>query len=255
LLHVDERSEPFFTGTQFCDNRDVCVSRLVDCGGPGKLLRVDITLTQLFRVPQKRSRQTGNIAKSPLKQRKYIDKELQHWCLQRWKTLAMGDGETGFFAILADEWPVTELQRSMIVEFINEIKHTQSLFEALGKTCHLGSSVIEQFVEEIVDFAISEPAKRPPTPPEVTSTNVTTNTTGTPSLRWLPEQQFTPIMTPGTGRAWSGATISGERATGVLECYGKMEEVRARIREIEERSRSVRSRGSTRRGWGRFSHL
>jgi len=59
LLNVDERLEPFSTGTQFCDNCDVCVSRLVDCGGPGKLLGVDISLTQLFRVPQKRSRQTG----------------------------------------------------------------------------------------------------------------------------------------------------------------------------------------------------
>jgi hypothetical protein len=255
LLDGDERSEPFSTGTQFCDNCDVCVSRLVDCGGPGKLLGVDISLTQPFRVPQKRSRQTGNIAKSTLKQREYIDKKLQHWCLQRWKTLAMGDGEQRFFAILADEWPVSELQRSKIVEFINEIKDRQSLFEALGKTCHLGSSVIEQFVEEIVDIAISESAKRPPTPPEVTSTNGTTNTTGTPSLRWLPEHQFTPIMTPGTGRARSGATISGQRTTGVLDCYGKLEEVRARIREIEERSRSVRSRGSIGRGRGRFSHL
>jgi hypothetical protein len=38
LLDADERPEPFSTGTQFCDNCDVCVSRLVDCGGPGKLL-------------------------------------------------------------------------------------------------------------------------------------------------------------------------------------------------------------------------
>ena len=50
LLDADERSEPFSTGTPFCDNCDVCVSRLVDCGGPGKLLGVDISLTQPFRV-------------------------------------------------------------------------------------------------------------------------------------------------------------------------------------------------------------
>jgi len=53
LLDAEARSEPFSTGTQFCDNCDVCVSRLVDCGGPGKLLGVDISLTQPFRVPQK----------------------------------------------------------------------------------------------------------------------------------------------------------------------------------------------------------
>jgi len=51
----------------------------------------------------------------------------------------MGDGEQRFFAIFADQWPVTEPQRSKIVEFINEIKDRQSLFEVLGKTCHLGS--------------------------------------------------------------------------------------------------------------------
>jgi len=167
----------------------------------------------------------------------------------------MGDGEQRVFAVLADEWPVTELQRSEIVEFINEITDRQSRFEALGKTCHLGSSVTEQFVEEIVDFAISESAKHPPTPPEVTSTNGTTNTTGTPSLRWLPAHQITPIMTPGTGRAWSGTTISGQRTNGVLDCYGKLEEVRARIQEMEERSRSVGSRGSTRCGRRHFFHL
>jgi hypothetical protein len=167
----------------------------------------------------------------------------------------MGNSEQHFFAILADEWPVTELQRSKTVEFINEIKDRQSLFEVLGKTCHLGSSVMEQFMEEIVDFAILESAKRPPTPPEVTSTNSTTNTTGTASPRWLPEHQFTPIMTPRTGTARSGATISGQRTMGVLDCYGKLEEVRAQIWEIEERSRSVRSRGSTRCERGCFSHL
>jgi len=167
----------------------------------------------------------------------------------------MGDSKQHFFAILTDELAVTELQQSKIVEFINEIEDRQSLFEALGIMCHLGSSVIEQFVEEIVDFVISESVKRPPTPPEVTSTNSTTNTTGTPSLRWLPEHKFTPIMMPGTGRAWSGTTISGQRTTGVLDCYGKLEEVRERIREIEERSRSIRSRGSTGRGHGCFFHL
>jgi len=82
-------------------------------------------------------------------------------------------------------------------------------------------------VEQIVDFAISESAKRPPTPPEATSTNGTTNTTGTPSLRWLPEHQFTAIMPRGKGRARSGATISGERTTGVLDCYSKLGEVHA----------------------------
>jgi len=255
LLDADERSEPFSTGIQFCDNRDVRDSRLVDCGGPGKFLGVDISSFQPFRVPQTRSRQTGNIAKSTLKLREYIDKKLQHWCLQRWKTLAMGDSEQRFFAILADEWLVTELQWSKIVEFINEIKDRQLLFEALGKMCHLGSSVIEQYVEEIVDFTISDSAKSPPTPPEVNSTNGTTNTTGIQSQRWLPEHQFTPIMMPGTGRARGGATISGQRTTGILDCYGKLEEVMAQIREIEERARSIRSRGSTRRGRGRFSHL
>jgi len=75
LLNADERSEPFCTGTQFCNNCDVCVSRLVDCRGPGKLLKVEISLTQPFRVPPKRSRQTGNIAKSTLKEREYIDKK------------------------------------------------------------------------------------------------------------------------------------------------------------------------------------
>jgi len=167
----------------------------------------------------------------------------------------MGNIEPGFFAILADEWPVSKLQRSKIVEFINEIKDRQSLFEVLGKMCPLGSSVIQQFVEEIVNFAISESAKRPPTPPAVTSTNGTTNPTETPSLRWLPEHQFTPIMTPGMGRTQSGATISGQRTTGVLNCYGKLEEVQAQIREIEERSHSVRSHSSTGCRWGRFSQL
>ncbi|KAF8241247.1 hypothetical protein K440DRAFT_646187 [Wilcoxina mikolae CBS 423.85] len=114
---------------------------------------------------------------------------------------------------------------------------------------------MEQLVEEIVDFTISESAKGPPISPEVTSTNGTTNTTGTPSLRWPPEHQFTSIMTPGIGRARSGATISAQTTTWVLDCYGKLEEVRARIREIEERSRSVRSSGSTVCGRGRLSHL
>ena len=157
----------------------------------------------------------------------------------------MGDAEKHFFAILPHEWPVSKLQRSKIVEFINQIKNRQSLFEALGKTCHLESSVIEHLVEEIVDFTISESAKHPPILPEVTSTNGTTNTTGTPSLQWLPEYQCTPIMTPGTGRAQSGATISGQRTTGILDCYGKLEEVRAWIWEIEERPCSVRRCGST----------
>jgi len=141
------------------------------------------------------------------------------------------------------------------VELINGIKDRQSLFEALRKTCHYGSSAIEQLVEEIVNFAISESAKCPPTPHEVTSTNGTTNTTETPSLQWLSEHQFTPIMLPGTGIARSGATISGQRTMGVLDCYGKLEEVRAQIQEIEERSRSVRSRSSTGRRRGRSSHV
>jgi hypothetical protein len=141
------------------------------------------------------------------------------------------------------------------VEFINEIEDRQSLFDALGETCHHGSSVMEQLVEEIVDFAISESAKCPPTPSEVTSTNGTTNTTGTPSLRWLPEYQCTPIMMPGTGRAQSGANISGQRTTGVLDCYRKLEEVRAQKREIEDRSHSVRSCGLTGCRQGHFSHF
>jgi len=57
-----------------------------------------------------------------LKQTENIDKKLQHWFLQLWMTLAMGNSEQRFFAILADEWPVTKLQRSKIVEIINNIK-------------------------------------------------------------------------------------------------------------------------------------
>jgi len=190
-----------------------------------------------------------------MRQREYIDTKLQHWRLQRWKTLVIGDSEQRFFATLSDEWPVSELQRSKLVEFLKGITDRQSLFEALGKTCHLGSSVIEQFVEEIVDFVISEHAKRPPTPPEVNNTNGTTNTTGTPSQRCLPEHQVSPIMTPGTGSAWSGATTSGQMTMGVLDRYGELEEVRARIRGIEERSCSVWSRGSTGCRRCPFSHL
>jgi len=43
LLDTDQRLAPFSTGTQFRDNCNVCISRLVDCGGPGKLLGVDIS--------------------------------------------------------------------------------------------------------------------------------------------------------------------------------------------------------------------
>ena len=52
LLDAAERSEPFSTGTQFCENCDVCVSTLVGCGGLVKLLTVDICFTQPFRLPQ-----------------------------------------------------------------------------------------------------------------------------------------------------------------------------------------------------------
>ena len=93
-----------------------------------------------------------------------------------------GDGQwrTTFLAILLDEWPGSELQRCKIVLFINEIKDRQSLFEALSKMCHLGSSVIGQLVEEIVHFVISELAKSSHTPHEISSTNDATNTTRTP---------------------------------------------------------------------------
>jgi len=167
----------------------------------------------------------------------------------------MGNGEQWFFAILEDEWPVSELQRSKIAEFSHEIRDRQSLFERFGKGYHLERLIIDQFVEEIVNFAISESANRPPAPPQMISTNGTTNTTGPPSLHCVLEHQLTPIMTPSMGRARSGATISRQRTAWVLDCDGRLEEIRARIREKEARLHTLRSHGSTWREWSSFFYL
>jgi hypothetical protein len=46
----------------------------------------------------------------------------------------MGNSEQRLFTMHANEWPVSEIQRSRVVEFFDDIKDRQSLFEGVCKT-------------------------------------------------------------------------------------------------------------------------
>jgi len=96
LLDVDWALEPCFAITQFCDKCDLWISKLVDWGGPGKLLGVEISSTWPLIATLKQYRQTGIIAEFTLEQTEYIDRKLQHWCQQDSKTLVMDNGEPLF---------------------------------------------------------------------------------------------------------------------------------------------------------------
>ncbi|KAF8241974.1 hypothetical protein K440DRAFT_640554 [Wilcoxina mikolae CBS 423.85] len=203
--------------------------------------------TQPFNIAPKRSRQAPIVAHSTPNQREIIGSKLKRWCHKRWRAVVATHDEERFFAILADEWLMSSIQYQRVAHFVNEIKDRRSLYVCVGKT--IDCSALEQFADEIVEFAILESSRRPPTPPHE-STTAEDVVPATPSIRWLLQNQLTPATTPGTGRRRHQVLTQGRNRDASV----KLKEIRGELAELEERIRSTT--GSTRPSKrGRFPHI
>ncbi|KAF8244902.1 hypothetical protein K440DRAFT_646674 [Wilcoxina mikolae CBS 423.85] len=228
LLDAKEQDEPFATDVRRCGNCDVCVSQTVHGGEPGEVLGVNLISTQPFNIAPKRSRQAPIVAHSTLNQREIIGSKLKRWYHKHWRAVVATHDEECFFAITADEWPMSSIQCQRVAHFVNEIKDRWSPYACIRKM--IDCSALEQFADEIVEFAILESSRRPPTPPHE-STTVEDVVPVTPSIRWLPQNQLTPATTPRTGcRRHQVLTQDRNRDASV-----KLKEIREELAELEER--------------------